>query len=70
MAVTVIGRLSLSSSSLTTELPPAGKPVSRSAVLRAKVRIGRAAHSIGDRGFALGAPVHASDSNEWQYGPT
>jgi hypothetical protein len=39
--ITVIGRLSLSSSSLTTELPPAGEPVRRSAVLRAEVRIGR-----------------------------
>jgi hypothetical protein len=34
-AVTVIGRLSLSSSSLTTDLPPAGSAVSRSADLRA-----------------------------------
>jgi hypothetical protein len=39
--VTVIGRLSLSSSSLTTELPPAGEPVRRSAVLRAMVRSAR-----------------------------
>jgi hypothetical protein len=37
--ITVIGRLSLSSSSLTTELPPAGEPVSRRADLRAEVRI-------------------------------